>query len=157
MNRVTRTRQTIAISAQNVSAQQQFPTRASIRTSDAVTDPGRVTIVVVQREIIHEVSSTEAVGADEVLKKEFEALARQWRRDTRHVSSIHDKSMSRAYQKIISKGEAIVPFILRDLERTRDHWLWALDIIEDENPAESADSFEDAVDAWLQWGRANSY
>lgn len=87
------------------------------------------------------------------LKTEFGTLAAQWRRETRHTSSIHERSMNRAYQKIIRLGTDVVPLILRDLERTRDHWLWALDIIENDNPAEHAQTSDEAIDAWLQWGR----
>jgi len=91
------------------------------------------------------------------LEREFNALAREWRKNTRHVSSVHEKSMNRAYQKIIRRGKDFVPFILQDLERTRDHWLWALDIIGDENPAEHAETFEEAVDAWLRWGKLHGH
>src|SRR6266849_701211 len=70
------------------------------------------------------------VSVDHELEQEFTSLAQQWRRETRHVSSIHERSMNRAYQKIIALGQDVVPLILRDLEDTRDHWLWALDIIQ---------------------------
>lgn len=94
---------------------------------------------------------------DPELERAFNSLARQWRRETRHISSIHERSMNRAYQKIIALGQAIVPLILRDLENTRDHWLWALDIIQEVNPARAAEDFDEAVDIWLSWGRQHNY
>ena len=94
---------------------------------------------------------------DPELEREFSDLVRQWRKETRHVSSIHERSMNRSYQKIIALGQAVMPLILRDLERTRDHWLWALDIIQDSNPAAHARDFDEAVEAWLLWGRRVGY
>lgn len=117
-------------------------------------DPSTTTALV----FIELPTAQEAMPAiDSSVEDKFQYLARQWRRETRHVSSIHERSMNRAYQKIIGMGKSALPFILRDLERSRDHWLWALDIISDENPAEDTDVFDDAVDAWLNWGREHDY
>ncbi len=66
-------------------------------------------------------------------------------------------AMHPAYQRIIGMGPEVVPLLLRELERTRDHWLWALHAITGEDPAKPQDGFEAAVDAWLDWGRRNRY
>jgi hypothetical protein len=86
---------------------------------------------------------------------EFKALAEEWRRDTRHVSSITKKVMHPAYQRIMAMGEAALPLILQDLQATRSHWLWALHYITRKDPADPAANFHQAVDAWLRWGREN--
>src|SRR5207244_4489285 len=57
------------------------------------------------------------------------------------------------YQRIIGMGWAVVPFILRELERQPDHWFWALQSITGEAPAGEANTFQAAVEAWLRWGR----
>ncbi|MCI0486409.1 MAG: hypothetical protein L0229_07395 [Blastocatellia bacterium] len=92
-----------------------------------------------------------------VLEARFNALAEQWHRETKLLSSATKMAMHPAYQKIIGMGAPVIPLILRDLERTRDHWLWALHVITDEDPAPPDSDFEQAVDAWLEWGRAHGY
>lgn len=122
----------------------------------AVTPRQRIRLIASDGVILY-LPSDEIPLIDPELEREFNTLARQWRRETRHLSSIHERSMNRAYQKIIALGQEVVPLILRDLENTRDHWLWALDIIQDANPAESVRDFDEAVDIWLSWGRQHDY
>jgi hypothetical protein len=90
-------------------------------------------------------------------EKKFAELAAQWRKETRHVSSIHERSMNAHYQKIIGMGKAVLPFIFHDLQRTHDHWIWALNAIVDNDPAAQAEDFNEAVDAWLNWGMQQGY
>lgn len=94
---------------------------------------------------------------DTALEQKFQRLAEQWRRETRYVSSIIKRSMHPAYQKIIGMGLAALPFILRDLEQTRDHWLWALYVITEEDPAPEEATFDEVVEAWLDWGQQRGY
>jgi hypothetical protein len=89
-----------------------------------------------------------------VSRRKFEQLAAQWRRETRYVSSISQKSMHPAYQKIIAMGPSVIPLILSDLAQTHDHWLWALFVLTDHDPAPEDATFSQAIDAWLAWGRS---
>jgi hypothetical protein len=98
-----------------------------------------------------------AVTSSAELEQKFKRLAKEWRKETRHVSSVREMSMNWSYQKIIAMGKPAIPFILRDLQRTRDHWLWALNMIIDENPIPQTEIFDEAVDAWLDWGRKRGY
>jgi hypothetical protein len=98
-----------------------------------------------------------AVTGEAELEQKFQRLAKEWRKETRHISSIRERSMNRAYQRIIAMGKPALLFILRDLQRTRDHWLWALNMIEDENPASHIEIFDEAVEAWLDWGKQRGY
>lgn len=84
----------------------------------------------------------------------FHDLVRQWRADTSLMSSARDKALHPAYQRIIGMGPAVLPLLLRELQRKPDHWLWALQAITGEDPSRGSDSFEDAVKAWIQWGKA---
>jgi hypothetical protein len=90
-------------------------------------------------------------------EREFRALAERWRRETRYISSVNKAAMHPAYQQIIGMGRDAVPLILRELERTRGHWLWALFAITKHDPAPEGATFDEAVDAWLNWGRQNRY
>jgi hypothetical protein len=87
------------------------------------------------------------------LARRFHELAEAWRRDTSFLSFTQQRAIHPAYQRIIGMGWAAVPLILRQLERRPDHWLWALESITGEAPARGAESFQAAVQAWLQWGR----
>lgn len=87
------------------------------------------------------------------LEKKFFTLAEQWRNETGMQSSPTKKLKHPAYQQIISMGEPVLPLILRELERNKDHWFLALIAIAGENPVSPEDDFSQAVAAWLRWGR----
>ena len=90
---------------------------------------------------------------DVELASNFRRLADSWRRDTAFVSMLSKKVLHPAYQRIIGMGRPALPLILRELQATRSHWLWALNAITGEDPAKPGDTFDQAVDAWLTWGR----
>lgn len=100
---------------------------------------------------------TSRLGVKSVNPAEFKTLADQWRRETRHVSSVMKIVMHPAYQRIMTMGEASLPLIFKDLQATRSHWLWALHYITGKDPATVDDNYNQAVDAWLQWGRKNGH
>src|SRR5262249_43794422 len=82
-------------------------------------------------------------------------LARGWKKETGFLSSMEEKSMPSAYQRIIGMGEAAVPFILEDLsENGPADWFWALSVITDDNPIteDVAGDMRAMTEAWLQWG-----
>jgi len=37
------------------------------------------------------------------------------------------------------------------------HWLWALYVITEEDPAPEGATFDEAVEAWLGWGQQRGY
>src|SRR2546425_9874319 len=91
------------------------------------------------------------------LEDQFNELAREWYRDTRMLSSAHQIVLHPAYQKIIGMGREALPFIFKELKRTRGHWLWALAMITREDRAEPGQTFREAVDSWLKWGEKMGY
>ena len=93
----------------------------------------------------------------ETTEQKFRRLADQWREDTEHLSSITKACMHPAYQRIIGMGQAVVQLLLRELREDPDHWFWALNAITERDPAQSEDTFDGAVQSWLQWGRENDY
>lgn len=92
-------------------------------------------------------------------KKEFAALADQWRHETRHLSSDHEIAMNRAYQQIIGLGEGALPLILQELQQRLDHWFWALTMIAGESPVPQNELGNQRLmrDRWLEWGRRHGY
>ena len=89
------------------------------------------------------------------LQETFDALAAQWERETAHHSSLDIIEAHPAYQEIIGMGEAAVPLILRELERTPAWWFMALEQITGESPVQEKDwgKLQAITDAWLEWGR----
>jgi hypothetical protein len=64
-----------------------------------------------------------------------------------------------AFQEIINLGEAVVPFMLRDLQERPRLWVWALPRITGANPVPASDTgnIRKMSEAWLQWGKMNGY
>ena len=65
--------------------------------------------------------------------------------------------MHPAYQRIIGMGSDAVPLILRELQKRRGHWFWALHFITGEDPTRAGDDVDQARDAWLAWGKSHGY
>jgi hypothetical protein len=67
----------------------------------------------------------------------FEFLAKAWRKECAHLSSVEEMVLHPAYQQIIGMGKEAIPFLLCELERQPDHWFWALWVITGEDPVRS--------------------
>jgi hypothetical protein len=66
--------------------------------------------------------------------------------------------MHPAYLEIISHGEKMIPFILKDLQQKPSHWFIALKTLAKNcSPVkpEDAGNIKKMTEAWLAWGRAN--
>lgn len=96
-----------------------------------------------------------AVPAPDI-RARFQSLAQRWREETEFHSAPSALFMHPAYQEIIGLGPAVLPLMLADLEKTRDHWFWALRAITGENPvpAEERGKVERMAERWVDWGRA---
>ncbi|WP_335148338.1 hypothetical protein [Nostoc sp.] len=51
--------------------------------------------------------------------------------------------------------KAVIPLLLRELEKKSGHWFWALKSIsrEDPVPPESRGKIKEMTKAWLEWGK----
>lgn len=91
-------------------------------------------------------------------KADFDALVAQWRPRARRVSVPETVAMLPAYQQMIGLGRDAIPLILGRLATDpSSHWFWALEAIAREDPTDSQSTVQEAVDAWLRWGRAKGY
>ena len=97
--------------------------------------------------------------ASETLDEKFQRFA-----STRHQAVAHHSSSSiryghLAYQAIIKLGPAVVPLLLRDLEKTGRHWFVALATLTlaDPVPADQSGNIAKMKEAWLQWGHEQGY
>jgi len=93
------------------------------------------------------------------LEKTFLELAHQWRRETRGISSTNKASMHPIYQQIIGMGKAVIPLLLRELERNSGQWFWAIQAIsrEDPVPPEKRGQTQEMIRYWLEWGKQKGY
>ncbi|MEX2119209.1 MAG: type II toxin-antitoxin system ParD family antitoxin [Pirellulales bacterium] len=92
-------------------------------------------------------------------KQTFEALSKEWKAQTRFMSSFTDMAMLPTYQRIIGLGPVAVPWLLQELENDPDYWFSALEAITGENPVpeELRGNLEGMAAAWLEWGRVHGY
>ncbi len=88
------------------------------------------------------------------MREQFHALSDWWHEATDALSSPSRKVRHRAYQRIISLGHGVVPYILEDLRDTGGYWFHALEQIEGVSPAADDEdlTFEKVRMAWLDWG-----
>jgi len=97
--------------------------------------------------------------ADEELKKKFECLAENWKRETINTSSMQQMVLHPCYQEIIAMGPKVIPLILSELKCEPDFWFWALRVLAREDPV-TEDVRGDLVamtKAWLDWGSRHAY
>lgn len=76
--------------------------------------------------------------------------------DTSYVLS-HKDGLAPCYLRIIGMGRRVLPLLLKELEENKDHWLVALNAITGQDPAPNGSTFDEAVVAWLAWGRTHGY
>jgi hypothetical protein len=95
----------------------------------------------------------------ESVEERFERLASAWHQAVAHHSSSSVRNNHPAYQEIIALGQAVVPFLLRDLEKNGNHWFWALKVITGADPVPEEDRgyIAKVTEAWLRWGKENGY
>jgi hypothetical protein len=88
------------------------------------------------------------------LEKIFTGLAKRWKEETRGYSITSQKYAHSAYQSILVLGPEVVPFILRDLQTNGGRWFEALKALtKRDDIAKPSDTYEDAVKAWVAWGK----
>lgn len=86
------------------------------------------------------------------LRRVFDELRRQWRNDTKYISSATQICEHPAYQKIIAIGEPMLPFIIEEVRNERGHWFYALHKITGFVPDNIQNlPFAQIRQAWLDW------
>jgi hypothetical protein len=95
------------------------------------------------------------------LEREFNELAQEWRKETKHLSLASDKASSFALHQIIGMGEQVLPLILRELQFKTTDWFWALRAIARNRapviPVADQGMVRRIADIWIQWGKDNGY
>jgi hypothetical protein len=102
---------------------------------------------------------TPATEPTETIRERFERLAAVWHAETAYVSSSSDLVAHPAFQEIVGLGPAVIPLLLRELEKRTGHWHRALWRITGADPVPPADrgNIDKAAEAWLRWGKEQGY
>ncbi|HEV3080764.1 MAG TPA: hypothetical protein VGY66_13330 [Gemmataceae bacterium] len=105
-------------------------------------------------------SAAPVTPAGETLEQRVERLLCRWRTETAVLSSSTRITAHPAYQEIITLGEAALPFLFRDMERTRDgHLSKALAAITGNHPIppEQRGRIRKIAETWLSWAKERGY
>jgi hypothetical protein len=102
---------------------------------------------------------TPATGPTESIEEKLQRLAAVWQAETAYVSSSDDLVAHPAFQEIVGMGPAVIPLLLRELEKHTGHWHRALRLITRTDPVPPADggNIDKAAEAWLRWGKEQGY
>lgn len=94
------------------------------------------------------------------IELEFEVLSQIWKKEIEHVSLLHKMLLLDSYKQIIDMKEKVIPFLLKDLEKTQDFWFDALEQISGAKevvPKEHFDDYKKMTEDWLSWGKTHNY
>ncbi|MCI0695201.1 hypothetical protein L0337_24735 [candidate division KSB1 bacterium] len=110
-------------------------------------------IKILSAQPIHVASNAADIG------ETFRRLAKEWREETAHISSLTKMVMHPKYQRIIGMGPAVLPILFRELQKNPDHWFWALQAITEEDPTRPEDlgDVHKMTESWLQWAQEKGY
>jgi hypothetical protein len=87
----------------------------------------------------------------------FRLAVEEWRRQSKHLSSIRRMLELPSYKRIIGLGRPAIPLVLRELEERPSYWFSALRALTGEKEIANDKDFQGACEAWIAWGRANGY
>ena len=87
------------------------------------------------------------------IEEKFNRLRDEWLRET--ILFSFDKLDSKPYLEIIEMGSVVVPLILKDMEKTNNHWFRALREITGAQPVseEHRGKIKAMCRDWLEWAR----
>ena len=107
------------------------------------------------RQSLHERrSKSQKVLFEELLHEHIQ----RWRSETMHWSSMTRRIAHPSYLRIIGLANKIADYevertLLHEFQIDPDHWFAALSAITGENPVRPEHNFDEAIAAWLTWGR----
>ena len=94
------------------------------------------------------------VGQDDFeLEQIFYNLVKNWKDATGGYSVTTRRYEHPSYLAILALKYDAVSLILRELQQRPDYWFEALKELTKDNPVKPNATFEEAVNAWIDWGR----
>lgn len=91
--------------------------------------------------------------------KHFLQLKDKWKSETQYFSSSSSIFENSAYKEIINLGGKTIPWIIRELKKTDDHWFYALKKITGKNPVNPKNFgiISRMKEDWIQWAQKNNF
>ncbi len=91
--------------------------------------------------------------------KHFLLLKDKWKSETLYFSSSAHIFNNAHYLEIIGLGRKSIPWIIRELKKTNDHWFYALKKITGKNPVnpEHYGIITKMKEDWIAWAKNNNY
>jgi hypothetical protein len=97
-------------------------------------------------------------SSSSLVAQRFRELAERFENETEMTSSITARITHPAYLQIIALGSEVIPYLLADMQENDGEWFVALTALNrGVNVASHAETYEEGISAWLQWGKAQSY
>ena len=96
----------------------------------------------------------EAIKAEKSpIEELFNSLSATWESETRHLSSLSEKAVHPAYQRIIGLGPQVVPILIERLRKKPGWWFWALRALTGVDPVPEASRGRPTLmaEAWTNW------
>jgi hypothetical protein len=124
-----------------------------------VLPPAAQNIGVISVSYTHDAITADSQRRRLSMEKTFSRLRDDWKQTRGPLSSITQLVLHPSYQSIIGLGLEVVPYILKEMSETLDHWFWALKAITGEDPIreEQRGNLEEMTRAWLSWGKSHNY
>jgi hypothetical protein len=103
------------------------------------------------------------LSAKDIVEKlsefEFNLLSKKWKEECIQISFLEEMLELDSYQEILKMRERAIPFLLKDLQKTKDYWFQALKSItgEDVVKQEHYNDFDKMTEDWIKWGVKKSY
>lgn len=90
--------------------------------------------------------------------KKFLTLKNKWKSETCYFSSSISIFNNSAYREIINLGSKSIPWIIRELKKTDDHWFFALKEITGVNPVNPINYgiIPKMKEDWVNWAKQNN-
>ena len=101
-------------------------------------------------------ASTEKTSELEII---FNGLAKNWREATGGNALTMRRYAHASYQSILAlePKKEVISLILHELQERPDRWFEALKALTKTNPAQDSKTFDETVQRWIDWGKAENY
>lgn len=90
------------------------------------------------------------------IKDKFEHLKTIWQSETTTLAFIKPIVSHPAYQEIIGMDRPVLPLLLDEMSTRPNLWFIALSQISGIDVTSPDDSFKEATDKWINWGKENN-
>ena len=132
----------------------------AVNMKETVERVSLITGASVDEQTVVEANTPElARSVDAELETIFNGLAKNWREATGGYSLTMRRYAHASYQSILAlePKKDVISLILCELQQRPDRWFEALKALTKTNPAQDAETFDETVQRWIEWGKREKY